>query len=295
MRRDVLAIADLWKQYNEQHEKVCAFFCEHKSGVGMKSEQFDEMAAMLAKLLVLEHQLKKLDASCPTPYASRYIVLALMVTLAGEAAHIRLTERDGNEDVQGCGMMVIFLLMTVLYLPIFASDSSLPSLTPNGNMTLVDDYVIGDTQYITVQTKSGNYFYIIIDRSGETDNVHFLNKVDEADLLPLLDKEFDFGTDPDTPEELTELVEPDDKAEQRKEVLTRGLVLAGIFAAVGGGIYIISKKKPKKEKEKPENEYDDTEDAVSENTYVRDTDSESEEVTVYENDADEDEDEYEDD
>ena len=99
MRRDVLAIADLWKQYNEQHEKVCAFFCEHKSGVGMKSEQFDEMAAMLAKLLVLEHQLKKLDASCPTPYASRYIVLALMVTLAGEDAHIRLTERDVNEDV----------------------------------------------------------------------------------------------------------------------------------------------------------------------------------------------------
>ena len=194
-----------------------------------------------------------------------------------------------------CGMMVIFLLMTVLYLPIFASDSSLPSLTPNGNMTLVDDYVIGDTQYITVQTKSGNYFYIIIDRGGETENVHFLNKVDEADLLPLLDKEFDFEIEPETTGEPTESVEPDDKAEQRKEVLTRGLALAGIFAAVGGGIYIISKKKPKKEKEKPKNEDDDTEDAVSENTYVRDTDSESEEVTVYENDANEDEDEYEDD
>ena len=193
-----------------------------------------------------------------------------------------------------CGILAIFLLMTVLYLPIIAADSSLTPLTPNGNMTLVDDYVIGDTQYITVQTKTGNYFYIIIDRSGETENVHFLNKVDEADLLPLLDKEFDFGTEPDTPEEPTEPVEPDDKAEQRKEVLTRGLVLAGIFAAVGGGIYIISKKKPKKEKEKPKNEYDDTEDAVSENTYIHDTDSESEEVTVYENDANEDEDEYED-
>ncbi len=193
-----------------------------------------------------------------------------------------------------CGILAIFLLMTVLYLPIFAADSSLTPLTPNGNMTLVDDYVIGDTQYITVQTKTGNYFYIIIDRSGETENVHFLNKVDEADLLQLLDKEFDFETEPDTPEEPTEPVEPDDKTEQRKEVLTRGLVLAGIFAAVGGGIYIISKKKPKKEKKKSKNEDDDTEDAVSENIYVRDTDSESE-VTVYENDANEDEDEYEDD
>ena len=188
----------------------------------------------------------------------------------------------------------LLVVMMILSVAVCAAEETSPSLTPNGNMTLVDDYVIEGTQYITVQTKNGNYFYIIIDRNGETENVHFLNKVDEADLLPLLDKEFDFGIEPETPEEPTEPVEPDDKAEQRKEVLTRGLVLAGIFAAVGGGIYIISKKKPKKEKEKPKNEYDDTEDAVSENTYIRDTDSESEEVTVYENDANEDEDEYED-
>ena len=187
----------------------------------------------------------------------------------------------------------LLAVMMILSVAVCAAEETPPSLTPNGNMTLVDDYVIGDTQYITVQTKSGNYFYIIIDRSGETENVHFLNKVDEADLLPLLDKEFDFGIEPETPEEPTEPVEPDDKAEQRKEVLTRGLVLAGIFAAVGGGIYIISKKKPKAKKEKSKNDDNDTEDAVSENTYVRDTDSESE-VTVYENDANEDEDDYED-
>ena len=191
----------------------------------------------------------------------------------------------------------LLAVMMVLSVAVCAAEETPPSLTPNGNMTLVDDYVIGDIQYITVQTKTGNYFYIIIDRSGETENVHFLNKVDEADLLPLLDEEFDFGTEPDTPEEPTEPVEPDvtDKSEKQKEILMRGLVLAGIFAAVGGGIYIISKKKPKKEKEKSKNEDDDTENAVSENTYVRDTDSESEEVTVYENDADEDEDKYEDD
>ena len=190
----------------------------------------------------------------------------------------------------------LLAVMMVLSVAVCAAEETPPSLTPNGNMTLVDDYVIGDTQYITVQTKNGNYFYIIIDRSGETENVHFLNKVDEADLLPLLDEEFDFGTEPETPEEPTEPLEPDvtDKSEKQKEILMRGLVLAGIFAVVGGGIYIISKKKPKKEKEKLKNEYDDTEDAVSENTYVRDTDSESE-VTVYENDTNEDEDEYEDD
>ena len=72
-------------------------------------------------------------------------------------------------------------------------------LTPAGNMTLVDDIlqdesyvvqdkkVLKDKQFITVQTRSGNYFYIIIDRSGETENVYFLNMVDESDLLALMD------------------------------------------------------------------------------------------------------------
>lgn len=191
----------------------------------------------------------------------------------------------------------LLAVMMVLSVAVCASEETTLSLTPNGNMTLVDDYVIGETQYITVQTKNGNYFYIIIDRNGDTENVHFLNKVDEADLLPLLDEEFDFdlGPAPETPEEPADPVEPDDKAERRQEILTRGLVLAGIFAAVGGGIYMISKKMPKTEKEKSKNEDDDTDDAVSENTYVSETNSDSEDVTVYENDANEDEDEYEDD
>ena len=190
------------------------------------------------------------------------------------------------------GLMILLLTGLLMTVPVIAEDA-LPSLTPNGNMTLVDDYVIGDTQYITVQTKSGNYFYIIIDRNGDTENVHFLNKVDEADLLPLLEEEFNFGTEQETPEE-PPVTEPDDKAEQRKEILSRGLVLAGIFAAVGGGIYVFSKKKPKTEKEKPKNEDDDTDDAVSENTYVRENEADST-VTVYENDANEDEDEYDED
>ena len=65
-------------------------------------------------------------------------------------------------------------------------DSS--ALTPEGNAALVDDFG-GNKQLITVTTKSGNYFYILIDRANEDKEtaVHFLNQVDEADLMALME------------------------------------------------------------------------------------------------------------
>ena len=61
-------------------------------------------------------------------------------------------------------------------------------LTPDGNATLVDDFG-GNKQLITVTTKAGNYFYILIDRANEDKEtaVHFLNQVDEADLMALME------------------------------------------------------------------------------------------------------------
>ena len=71
--------------------------------------------------------------------------------------------------------------------PETTAEPDTPPLTPEGNATLVDDYG-GNKQLITVTTKSGNYFYILVDRAAEGENtVHFLNQVDEADLMALME------------------------------------------------------------------------------------------------------------
>ena len=74
------------------------------------------------------------------------------------------------------------------------------AFTPDGNLTLIDDFLQIEApttedsariekQFITVQSKNGNTFYIVIDRNGDTENVYFLNLVDEADLMALMEDE----------------------------------------------------------------------------------------------------------
>ena len=69
-----------------------------------------------------------------------------------------------------------------------------PTITPgegfseDGNLVTRDLLYDAATnkQFITVETKNGNVFYLIIDRDDEgEETVHFLNQVDEADLMVL--------------------------------------------------------------------------------------------------------------
>ena len=143
-------------------------------------------------------------------------------------------------------------------------EETMGPLTPDGNLSLVDDYgsvVAGGKQFITAVTKSGNYFYIIIDRDDKgTETVHFLNMVDEADLLALMDdedveeyisktgankKEEIEVTEPVTPEEPVETEQVDEKPMKQSNsgfILVIILVLAG----VGAGFMFLKKTKGKK-------------------------------------------------
>lgn len=56
-------------------------------------------------------------------------------------------------------------------------------------------------QFITVTARDGNVFYIIIDKGSTSENVYFLNTVDESDLAALVE---DY-----TPEQVTAEQQPE--------------------------------------------------------------------------------------
>ena len=157
------------------------------------------------------------------------------------------------------------------------TDETSGALTPEGNLTLVDDYHTNYSdgsgqQFITLVSKSGATFYLVIDRNSKgAQTVHFMNLVDEADLLALMEEE---DVDAYTAEkEAAAQAEQDKlKAEEEakkaaEEAAASGTeqtggnkvtkyaatflgVLALVGLAAGGGIYTFMKQKQKKQAEK---------------------------------------------
>lgn len=134
-------------------------------------------------------------------------------------------------------------------------------------MTLVDDINSAKSgkEFITVVTKNGNYFYIIIDRDDEGNNtVHFLNLVEEEDLLELMSEEEaqtyldnletqatePVDTTPTEPvQDIPEETEPEGNFELNMDNETMIMLAIPIVVLMAGGFavyFVFSRKKPQK-------------------------------------------------
>ena len=157
------------------------------------------------------------------------------------------------------------------------TDETSGALTPEGNLTLVDDYHTdyfdgSGQQFITLVSKSGATFYLVIDRNAKgQQTVHFMNLVDEADLLALMEED---AADAYTAEkEAAAQAEQDRlKAEEEAKKAAEEAAASGteqpkenkvtkiasgflgvvvlIALAAGGGFYAFTKQKQKKQAEK---------------------------------------------
>ena len=202
-------------------------------------------------------------------------------------------KKDGTIDQEFMEKMLGLMMESM------EDEKSSAPLTPDGNMTLVDD--IGSStgagkQFITLVTKNGNYFYLIIDRDEDgNENVHFLNQVDEADLLALMDE--DEATALQTEKESKETekekaaeesaaaattseveeIKPEKSKPAKKSVNVLPLAAVIILlAAAGGGYLYLQTKKKKKTAQKPDPDADYEQEESEEEYEIPDEDDEEE-------------------
>ena len=149
------------------------------------------------------------------------------------------------------------------------ADEPQGQITPDGNLTLVDDLDYSSRaglQFMTVTSKDGHVFYIVIDRTANSENVYFLNQVDAADLMALMNdeqkeeylkeqeakqQEQQQTTVTPAQQETQAPSEPEQPAqtEAEKQPLNNSMVMIAVFGVIGIGViaaYYFLKIKPKK-------------------------------------------------
>jgi len=153
---------------------------------------------------------------------------------------------------------------------------------PVGNGTLLEDVSndVVDRQFITIQSKNGNTFYIVIDKDSKgNENVYFMNLVDEYDLLAFSEdfpeevkSELGVTDDDKTPAQTDESGNPvedtssdgkktDDKTTEPQNGGGNSLLIPLLLLLAGGGgaFYYFKVYKPKQNSKPKKAAYDEDE------------------------------------
>lgn len=174
-------------------------------------------------------------------------------------------------------------------------ESEAPTLgLPEGNATIIEDVSadVVDRQFIAIQSKNGNTFYIVIDKDSKgKENVYFMNLVDEYDMMAFAE-DFPEGVTVETPdgeqvEPVTDadgnvIENPDDTSVEEKDDKTEKnegegggnntlLILVGVLALAGGGAFYYFKVYKAKPKAPKQSLYDEDEEEYEEETVNEDT------------------------
>lgn len=134
-----------------------------------------------------------------------------------------------------------------------------------GNGQLVDDMADDESkQFLTIQTKNGNTFFMVLDRSNNTENVYMLSMIDENDLAEFIGEtkeepeqeqpsviipETEKPSAPEEPETETE-------QEEKKGGMNTGALFAVIVLLAGGigGFYYFKVLKPRQDEDEMDGE-----------------------------------------
>lgn len=130
-----------------------------------------------------------------------------------------------------------------------------------GNGQLLDDITDDETkQFLTVQTKNGNTFFMVIDRSRNSENVYMLSLIDENDLAEFIEEEEAEPVEEKPAvvmeEPRPEPVQEETQPEPEKGGIGMGALFTIILLGAGGvgGYYYYKIWKPKREEEEAESE-----------------------------------------
>ena len=111
-----------------------------------------------------------------------------------------------------------------------------------GNGQLVNDLTDDESkQFLTIQTKNGNTFFMVLDRSNNTENVYMLSMIDENDLAEFIEE-----TEKKPKQEQPSVVIPEiekptvqdetkvEEPEEKKVGMSAGVLFLVIVLLVGG-------------------------------------------------------------